>query len=100
MTTANRQDFIARTRRLALAFVQASDTFKALAAELLYTPYALPADQGGLSADDFALNNADLTVEQLLAFYQTMEILLSPLTDDQKRVIYAVKGGGSGIGIA
>src|SRR6478672_1482803 len=91
-TTANRQDFINRTRRLAADFIKASDAFNALAAELTYLDLALPADQGGLSADDFLTMNNDLTPEKLLAFYAVLGALLEPLTVEQKKVIYAVKG--------
>ena len=35
---------------------------------------------------------ADLTPEQLLGFFATMQALLEPLTVGQKKVIYAVKG--------
>src|SRR5215216_7432346 len=96
-TTANRQDFINRTRRLAAAFIQASDTFSALAAELNYTDLALAAEEGGLSADDFLTMNTDLTPEKLLAFYQVLGELLAPLTVEQKKVIYAVKGSSQNI---
>jgi len=90
-TTANRQDFINRTRRLAAAFISASDTFNALAAELTYLDLALAAEEGGLSVDDFLTMNNDLTPEKLLAFYAVLGALLAPLTVEQKKVIYAVK---------
>ena len=96
-TTQNRQDFINRTRRLAAAFVSASDTFSALAAELNYTDLALPAEEGGLSAEDFDRYNNDLTPEKLLGFYAVLGALLAPLTVEQKKVIYAVKGSSSSI---
>jgi hypothetical protein len=91
-TNQNRQDFINRTRALAAAFVKASDTFSALAAELNYTDLALTAEEGGLSADDFLTQNIDLTPEKLLGFYAVLGELLAPLTVEQKKVIYAVKG--------
>src|SRR4030095_3688678 len=91
-TTANRQDFISRARRLAADFIKASDTFNALAAELKYTGRSLRADQGGLTPDDFVSLNADLTPEQLLGFFATMQALLEPLTVEQKKVIYATQG--------
>lgn len=90
-TTANRQDFINRTRRLAAAFISASDTFNALAAELTYLDLSLAAEEGGLSLDDFLTQNNDLTPEKLLTFYTVLG-LLAPLTVEQKKVIYAVKG--------
>jgi hypothetical protein len=96
-TTANRQDFINRARRLAADFIKASDTFNALAAELTYTGLAQPSEEGGLTADDFVMLNADLTPEQLLGFFQTMQALLEPLTVEQKKVIYAVKGSSQNI---
>src|SRR3954447_6338343 len=96
-TTQNRQDFISRTRRLAAAFITASDTFSALAAELNYTDLALTAEEGGLSVDDFVMLNADLTPEKLLAFYAVLGALLAPLTVEQKKVIYAVKGSSQNI---
>ena len=96
-TTQNRQDFISRARRLAADFIKSSDTFNALAAELNYTGLALPAEQGGLSADDFAGINGDLTPEQLLGFFATMQALLEPLTVEQKKVIYATKGSSQNI---
>ena len=91
-TTANRQDFINRARRLAADFIKASDTFNALAAELAYTDLALPPEDGGLSVEDFIGLNADLIPAQLLGFFATMQALLEPLTVEQKKVIYAVKG--------
>jgi hypothetical protein len=96
-TTANRQDFINRARRLAADFIKASDGFNALAAELTYTGLAQPADQGGLAADDFVMLNADLTPEQLLGFFATMQALLEPLTVEQKKIIYATKGSSQNI---
>ena len=36
--------------------------------------------------------NADLTPEQLLGFFATMQALLEPLTVEQKKIIYATKG--------
>jgi hypothetical protein len=95
--SANRQYFISRARRLAADFIKASDTFNSLAAELNYTGLTLPADQGGLSADDFAGINADLTPEQLLGFFATMQALLEPLTVEHKKIIYAVKGSSQNI---
>jgi hypothetical protein len=91
-TTPTRQDFINRTRALAAAFVKASDTFSALAAELTYTDLALAAEAGGLSVEDFTQMHPDLTPEKLLAFYSVLQALLAPLTVEQKKVIYAVKG--------
>jgi len=91
-TTANRQDFINHARRLAADFIKASDTFNALAAELTYTGLALTAEEGGLSVDDFVMLNADLTTKKLLGFYAVLGELLAPLTVEQKKVIYAVKG--------
>jgi hypothetical protein len=96
-TTANRQDFINRTRLLASAFIKASDTFYSLAGELKYSPMTLPIEEGGLSAADFVLQNSDLTAEQLLGFFATMQALLEPLTDEQRRLIYAVKGSSTAI---
>jgi hypothetical protein len=64
---------------------------------LNYTGLALPADQGGLTAEDFAGINSDLTPEQLLGLFATMQALLEPLTVEQKKVIYAVMGSSHNI---
>ena len=96
-TTANRQDFISRARRLAADFIKASDTFNALAAEINYTGLASPPDQGGLTAEHFAGINSDLTPEQLLGFFATMQALLEPLTVEPKKVIDATKGSSQNI---
>jgi hypothetical protein len=77
---ATRQDFINRARRLAADFIKASDGFNMLAAELTYTNLAQLSDQCGLTADDFVMLNVDLTLEQLLGFFATMQVLLEPLT--------------------
>ena len=82
---ATRQDFINRARRLAADFIKASDGFNALAAELNYIDLSLPSDQGGLTVDDFVTLNADLTPEQFLGFFATMQALLEPLTVEQKK---------------
>ena len=96
-TTANRQNFIARSRRLAADFVKASDAFNALASELTYTHLAEDPASGGLTEEDFIRGNADLTPGHILSFFSTMQALLAPLTVEQKEIIYAVKGSGSDI---
>lgn len=90
-----REDFINRTRRLSAAFIKASDAFNALVAELTYLDLALPAEEGGLGPDDFQGMNSDITREDILTFYSTMQSLLEPLTVEQKKVIYRVKGSDS-----
>jgi hypothetical protein len=62
-TTANRQNFISRARPLAADLIKASDTFNSQAAELNYIGLSLPPDQGGLTAEDFARINSNLTPE-------------------------------------
>lgn len=94
-TTANRQEFIRRTRALAADFVKASDTFNALAAELVYTHLAEDPNIGGLTPDDFIGVNADLTAGHIINFYATMQALLAPLTTEQRETIYAVKGSSN-----
>src|SRR4051794_15719008 len=67
---------------------EASDGFNALAAELTYTDLVLSPEDGGLTADDFVMLNADLTPAQLLGFFAVMQALLEPLTVEQKKIIY------------
>jgi len=91
-----KSDFISLSRGLATSFVAASDTFNAYAARLNYSGFAALPEEGGLTnsdaengiAGDFIGENADLTREDVLAFYQTLGVLLAPLTDEQKRSIY------------
>jgi hypothetical protein len=72
-------------------------TFNALAAELVYTNLNDLPEAGGLTEEDFIGLNADLTPAQLLGFFTTMQALLEPLTVEQKKVIYAVKGSSQNI---
>lgn len=100
----NRTKFLAETRDLASAFINASDTFATLSARFKHAGFADAPESGGLTngvagnllADppvmlvpsDFTGENADITREDVLLFYQTMAALLLPLTDEQKRVFY------------
>lgn len=63
---------------------------------MTFSDYGLPRNQGGLTAQDFAGANGDLTPEQFFAFYTTMGVLLS-LTAEQKKVNYVVKGSSQNI---
>lgn len=96
-TSPNRIEFITRVRRLAAAFIQATDTFANLSAEMTYSNYDEAPELGGLTADDFVGINADLTPEQVLLFFQTMAALLGPLTVEQKKVFYALKASAQHI---
>ena len=96
-TTANRQDFIARTRSVAALFIKASDAFGNLGNEMAYSDVGLPTDEGGLGPDDFFGVNADLTADDILLFYGTLAALLGTLTPEQKKVIYATKGSSQNI---
>lgn len=94
-TTANRQDFINRARRLAADFIKASNDFNALAAEVVYTHLLEDPSVGGLTVDDFVGQNDDITPGQLVTFFSTMQALLAPLTVEEREAIYAVKSSGS-----
>lgn len=93
MASATKTDFINRVRRLAATYIQASDAFANLVSELTYSGYA----EGNLTAADFEGINADITPEQVLLFFATLEELLSPLTPEQKKVIYALKASSQHI---
>lgn len=83
-------DYINRMRRLASAFIAASDTFNAMMSEQTYAGYTF-------AAEDFAGANGDVTPEQFNLFISTMQSLLAPLTVEQKQAIYAVKASSQNI---
>lgn len=93
----NRTEWITRSRRLAKAFIQASDAFNALYSELEMTGALMQPEEGGLKPEDFVGEHADIDRDALLAFYWTMGQLLGPLTPEQKRSIYRVQAATQGL---
>ncbi len=84
------KEFLAQTRTLARDFIRASDTANALGAEWQYATATEPDEE---TPQNDLVNLADKSVleAQLAAFYETLGALLGPLTDDQKKAIYALK---------
>lgn len=82
--------FVDSSRDLARAFIAASDRFAAQAAEW---QHATASDPDELTPQGELVNLEDnpILAAQLAAFYQTLGKLLAPLTDDDKRAIYALK---------
>lgn len=86
-----RHEFVVRTRRLANLFIKASDEWVSLAAELKYRGWDKPAEEGGISPDTFTGINADITREDLLAFFGLLDGLLTPLTPEQRAIFYRLR---------
>ena len=90
MQLEQKRFMIARTRDLATQFIQAADFYTSLASRFAYGGFAAELSNGDGENDpgDFINEDSGLTVEDMMAFYQTMGELLAPLTPDQKKAIH------------
>ncbi len=92
-TRPQASDFVSNTVALANMFIQASNQARALADELHLRGLDASPEQNGLTNTkyDFDGTNSSFTREKILAFYQVIGTLLGGLTEDQQRIIYALK---------
>lgn len=84
-----KKSFVDDTRQLARAFVEASDRFNAKAAEWQYSTATEPDELTPQSELVNLVDNPNLAA-QVQAFYEALGGLLAPLSDDDKKAIYAL----------
>ena len=81
------KEFVQQTRDLARQFVAASDRANALGAQYAHRG---EADELTPESDLVNLTDAPILDAQLAAFYETLGGLLAPLSDADKKAIYAL----------
>lgn len=81
------KDFVQQTRDLARQFVAASDRANALGAQYAHSG---EADELTPQSELVNLDDAPILAAQVQAFYEALGGLLAPLSDDDKKAIYAL----------
>lgn len=84
-----KKSFVDDTRQLARAFVDASDRFNAKVAEWQYSTATEP-DELTPAGELVNLEDNPNLAAQVQAFYEALGGLLAPLSDDDKKAIYAL----------